>query len=616
MILKALYDYYYRKSTSSDALAPEGMENRAIMFLIVLDSNGHFIRLENTADENGNAKHYWVLRQKRSSNIVPRVLYDNAEYVLGIKFNKSKSQWESSEKSEEKRKAFVNTCRELEALYPENDEFRAVCRFYDNFETEKQNIITDSSWAEVCNKPNDDFSFLLNGRTDIVASNPDIDKYNEKSRESDSSGENYVCLITGKKGPVVRVVKSSINIQGSKKNAALTSFQVNSGYDSYEKKQCYNSPMSLEAQAAYMGALEYLLRPDSQNKFIIGNRTFVFWASSMSRAAQEAEKDIFALFGFSDSEKDDPDYKIENVRKSLEAIYSGKIPCESEDRFFILGLAPNAARIYVVYWNECPLKEFAHRIVRHFDDMEIIDTRKNKKPYSNIDSILGSTTVSGMSKDATPNLPEAVMRSILQGTPYPYSLYMACLNRIHAKQIQSKQNQNPSRTTGGRGAIGTARLTQSKQNQDQSITSYAIIKAYLSRLQNNKLKELSPMLDKTNSNIGYLCGRLFATLLRQQEQSSNWQNSSIRTRYMNAASTTPATVFPTIMNLAMHHAEKLTLGSRIHYDKLISEIMSKIPVEGFPPHLDLNDQGRFMVGYYHQYQDFFSAKNEEIDTNN
>lgn len=124
------------------------------------------------------------------------------------------------------------------------------------------------------------------------------------------------------------------------------------------------------------------------------------------------------------------------------------------------------------------------------------------------------------------------------------------------------------------------------------------------------------MLDKTNSNIGYLCGRLFATLLRQQEQSSNWQNSSIRTRYMNAASTTPATVFPTIMNLAMHHAERLTLGSRIHYDKLISEIMSKIPVEGFPPHLDLNNQGRFMVGYYHQYQDFFSAKNEEIDTNN
>lgn len=583
MILKALYDYYYRKSTSSDALAPEGMENRAIMFLIVLDSNGHFIRLENTADENGNAKHYWVLRQKRSSNIVPRVLYDNAEYVLGIKFNKSKSQWESSEKSEEKRKAFVNTCRELEALYPENDEFRAVCRFYDDFETEKQNIITDSSWAEVCNKPNDDFSFLLNGRTDIVASNPDIDKYNEKSRESDSSGENYVCLITGKKGPVVRVVKSSINIQGSKKNAALTSFQVNSGYDSYEKKQCYNSPMSPEAQAAYMGALEYLLRPDSQNKFIIGNRTFVFWASSMSRAAQEAEKDIFALFGFSDSEKDDPDYKIENVRKSLEAIYSGKIPCESEDRFFILGLAPNAARIYVVYWNECPLKEFAHRIVRHFDDMEIIDTRKNKKPYSGIYSILGAITIGG--KDAAPNLPESIMKSILQGTPYPYSLYMACLNRIHAKQ-------------------------------DVYVTHGAIIKAYLNRLQNNTQKELSPMLDKTNSNIGYLCGRLFATLLRQQEQSSNWQNSSIRTRYMNAASTTPATVFPTIMNLAMHHAEKLTLGSRIHYDKLISEIMSKIPVEGFPPHLDLNDQGRFMVGYYHQYQDFFSAKNEEIDTNN
>lgn len=584
MILKALYDYYYRKSKSSDALAPEGMENRKIMFLIVLDSNGHFIRLENTADENGNAKHYWVLRQKkRASNIVANVLYDNVEYVLGIKFNKT--QWESPMKSEVKRNAFVDTCRELETLYPANDEFRAVCRFYDNFEAEKQKIITDSSWTEVCNNPNGYFSFLLNGRTDIAASNPDIDKYNAKSNEGNPSDENYVCLVTGKKGPVVRLA-SATKIQGSQATATLTSFQKGSGYDSYGKEQCYNSPMSPEAEAAYTGALKYLLRPDSQNKFIIGNRTFVFWSSSMSRAAQEAEKDIFALFLFTDSGKDDPDYRIENVRKSLEAIYSGKIPGESEDRFFILGLAPNAARIYVVYWNECPLKEFAHRIVRHFNDMEIIDTRKDKRPYSGIYSILGATTVSGKSKDATPNLPEAVMKSILQGTPYPYSLYMACLNRIHAKQ-------------------------------DVYITHGAIIKAYLNRLQNNTQKKLSTMLDKTNSNIGYLCGRLFATLLRQQEQSSNWQNSSIRTRYMNAASTTPATVFPTIMNLAMHHAEKLdSKNQRKDYAELISEIISKIPVEGFPPHLDLNDQGRFMVGYYHQYQDFFSSKNEKSDTNN
>ena len=116
------------------------------------------------------------------------------------------------------------------------------------------------------------------------------------------------------------------------------------------------------------------------------------------------------------------------------------------------------------------------------------------------------------------------------------------------------------------------------------------------------------MLDKENTNQGYLCGRLFAVLDKIQGD-ANGQHS-IKERYMNAASATPAAVFATILNLSQHHSEKLSQGRNIFFEKTKQEIIAKLEADGFPTHLDLQDQGRFFVGYYHQLQDFY-AKSEE-----
>ena len=207
--------------------------------------------------------------------------------------------------------------------------------------------------------------------------------------------------------------------------------------------------------------------------------------------------------------------------------------------------------------------------------MEIVDTRKDKKPYVGLHSILGNVTLGGKSSDATPNLPDAVVKSIFQGLPCPASLFQACIRRIRAEQSVN---------------IGRA----------------AIIKAYLNRLNNNNNKKLDIMLDKENQNQGYLCGRLFAVLDKIQEDANNIH--SIRERYMNSASATPAMVFATILNLSTHHQEKLNEGKQVFYEKLKQEIISKLDANGFPAHLDLQDQGRFFVGYYHQRQAFFMGK--------
>ena len=248
-------------------------------------------------------------------------------------------------------------------------------------------------------------------------------------------------------------------------------------------------------------------------------------------------------------------------------------------------MAPNAARIAVTYWAELPLRRFAETISRHFDDMEVVDTRQEKKPYTALRKIISTVTLGGKVSDVTPNLPEAVVKSIFEGLPYPQTLFASCIRRIRAESGEKDKN-----------AV--------------HITRAAIIKAYLNRLKNNEQK-IQVMLDKENTNQGYLCGRLFAVLDKIQEEANN--QHSIRERYMNSASSTPAAVFSTILNLSNHHVENLkNEGRKVYFEKLKQEIISKIDADGFRPQLNLQDQGRFFIGYYHQRQDFFT-KNEDND---
>ena len=196
--------------------------------------------------------------------------------------------------------------------------------------------------------------------------------------------------------------------------------------------------------------------------------------------------------------------------------------------------------------------------------------------------ILSAVTLGGKASDATPNLPDAVVKSIFQGVPYPQTLFASCIRRIRAENSKDKYEE------ASRKGYITSRA--------------AIIKAYLNRISKNQ--KINVMLDKDNTNQGYLCGRLFAVLDKIQEEANN--QHSIRERYMNSASSTPAAVFSTILNLSNHHVENLkNEGRKIYFEKLKQEIISKIEADGFKAQLDLQDQGRFFIGYYHQRQDFF-----------
>lgn len=572
MILKALYDYYNRCGN----LPAPGMEEKEIGFVIVISKEGKFLRFEDCRTDKTIGRVYLVKKHvSRSSAAVANYLYDNSAYVLGY------SDKDDSEKNQLYFNTFVEKVQSILDRMPDNSDIRTLMNFYaQGREAIHSEVEQDPLWEDIkknLSKKYSVFSFRIEGDLRILAEKKELMQTNEGTKNDNSRG---LCMVTGVQGELVDTTTATM-IQGSQATAKLVAFQVNSGYDSYGKEKCGNAPISHEAEFTYTTALNTMLRRDSRNKFTVGNRTFVFWASSNDKAAEQAEESLFDLLGYSEEKKDNPNAKIEQVRKVFTAIYSGSLSTSLEDRFYILGLAPNSARIAVVYWSETPLRDFAGKILRHFDDMEIIDTRKDRKPYMGIKDILSAVTLGGKQSEATPNLPESIIKSIFLGTPYPYTLLSACIRRIRAES----------------GDGNAARITR-----------IAIIKAFLNR-QNVNDKRMEIMLDKRNTNQGYLCGRLFAVLDRIQEDANGI--SSIRERYMNAASSTPSSVFATILNLSSHHLENLSNeGKKVFYEKLKQEIIDKISSDGFPAHLDLQDQGRFFVGYYHQRQDFFNKKEE------
>jgi CRISPR-associated protein Csd1 len=257
---------------------------------------------------------------------------------------------------------------------------------------------------------------------------------------------------------------------------------------------------------------------------------------------------------------------------------------DENTEFFVLGLAPNAARISIRFWLTGTVPEFSHRIVAHFDDIAI-DHAPYEPQYPSLFRLLACTALQGKAENIPPNLGGDTMRAILSGLPYPETLLLSALRRIRAER-------------------------------EVNYPRAALIKACInrkSRLNNPaSVEELKVSLDLTNTNVGYRLGRLFAALEKVQEEASPGLNATIRDRFYGAASSTPVTVFSNLLKLNKHHLAKIeNRGRAVNLEKLIGEIVDALNGgEGFTAHLTIADQGRFAIGYYHQKQAFYAKKPE------
>lgn len=610
MILQSLYSLYLRKE---DELPPEGFEQKRIPFLIVLDRDGTFTGLQDTRTPIGKkliARQFRVPKEHGRSGKnawqITNLMWDHYGYVLGGPKSDSDSDRKMAKKQHD---TFIASVEAFLSAYPEDDRIRAVHRFLTS--DQKQRIFQDPLWPECKKIPGCNMSFRLSNELVLVcesdnvrtyvanASGADEDEDVEPSSSPDIEG---ICSITGERASIARLHPRT-PIPGAKSNAKIVSFQKNMGFDSYGKQQSYNAPTSKRAAFAYTTALNHLLAKDSRQKLQVGDATTVFWAEE----THDLENWFADFFG------DYPNGQSEQDNAAIKALYeapkTGSVPLlDDKTSFYVLGLAPNAARIAIRFWYHGSVGEVSGNIKQHFDDMSIVHA-DYEMLHCQLNEMLASTAIEtkdpkktnrvyfkGKYYDVTPNLAGEFMKTILSGVPYPQTLLSAAISRIRAEQAKKDRN--------------------GKSMQNVTYTRAALIKAILTRrarYYKQEEKEVGMSLDTSNTNPGYLLGRLFAVLERAQEQASPGINATIRDRFYGAASSTPVAVFAHLMKLKNHHITKIdNKGMALNLEKQIGEIVDKLGADNaFPAHLPLDDQGRFAVGYYHQRQSFFTKKSDE-----
>ena len=577
MILQTLREYYLKKD-----LPPEGFEKRGIPFLIVISPEGQFLNLENTA-EGRVAKQFVVPKDRHTTGMnahrIANIFWDHYGYVLG---HPKETEKKSKEMADRQMESFIAVIGEALAQYPDSPTVRAVSNFYKTKEWGK--VSSHPLWEECAKRKGCNLGFRIDG-IGVATDSQEIAEFVRKNMHSpkdagdaddDGQDENMwgTCLISGEHGLIARK-HTPTPINKSRSNAKLVSFQKNSGYDSYGKSQGNNAPISAESEAAYTTALKHLVSKESNNNVLIGNETVVFWSDgNRSATYYDLERDFSAFFA--DPPKDDPDRGVLAVKALYEATHSGTIPVDAENRFYVLGLAPNTARIAVRFWKTGTVKDFADKIKKHFDDMEIVRSPADKE-YLTLNQLLQATVLNGKMDRVPPNLAGAVVESILDGTPYPVTLLHQCIRRVRAEQ----------------------KVTRIRA---------AILKACLNRGNhfNNPYgkEEITVSLDRNNKSVGYQLGRLFAVLEKIQEEANPGINATIRDRFYGAASSSPVTVFPQLLKLKNHHLSKLTSqGRKVNFEKELGEIFDGL--QDFPSHLSMEDQARFAIGYYHERQSFF-----------
>ena len=578
-ILAELARLYERLAKEGKA-PPRGYSFEKIGGAVELDADGNVLAIHDlrAPDEKGKLQPRIMAVPEggtRTSGIKPNTLWDKTAYALGITVRKDsrkkplldeagKPQPETEGRVSKEHAAFVKHHEEL--LEDRQDEgLAALLAFVRRWRPE---MFAERNFDPELLDQN--FVFRLSGDThadgtpryihERPAARALIAEHNEES------GAQGLCLITGQNAPAVRLHPMIRGVQGAQSSgAAIVTFNLDA-FTSHGKEQGENAPVSEEAAFAYGAALNALLARGSGRNIRIGDATVVFWAETpeTGKAATIEELMRGALA---------PDEKTETEKLAslLADIATGRAATAEFDpatRIFILGLAPNAARLSVRFWRPGTLGDFARNVTRFWNDLAQ-DPPAWKKGPPTAWSLLYEVAVQRKAENILPRLGGDLMRAVLSGAPYPQTLLSGVITRIRADH-----DINPHRV--------------------------AIIAAVLRR----NFKEDIPMsLDRSNPDPAYRLGRLFAVLEKIQEKALPGLNATIKDRYFAAAMATPARIFPLLVRNAMHHLSKLRKdgkgGLARWFESEMGEIWSDLEPR-LPRSLNLEAQGRFVAGYYHQ----------------
>lgn len=582
MILQALSGYYKRMANSPESgMPPFGTSVENISFALVLSADGTLKNVEDLREQEGNQlrprKMPVPAAETRTSGIKANFLWDKAAYIFGA---------DSEGPTEQNKLRFAAFKDRLEFVGTGIDDigYTAVLSFFQNWDCEQAETVIKhfQSWEEICSA---NIVFRLEGVPGFIHNRSPIQNEWIKYGQNTEGGPLIQCSISGEKDvPQARVHTPIKGVRGGQTSGGyIVSFNA-TAFTSYGKDK---ASVAEKSAFAYTTALNALLTSKSRQKVHIGDASIVFWAECTS-PAEEFFAELFDPPAELSSEtgNSDDQQTTGKIRGLLKAIRDGKrvndiIPDLDESvQFYILGLSPNAARLSIRFWEVNSLGNLLMRIGKHFEQLAIVPQFDSEPEFPPLWRLLCQTATLGKNENVSPVLAGGLARAMLTGALYPQSLLPAVLGRIRA---------------------------------EHSVTYFraALLKAFLMR---NKQMEVSVSLNTDRTDLPYLLGRLFAVLEKAQEDAIPNTNATIKDRYLSSASATPGQVFNMLLKNSANHLSKLRKtpekkSRAIHYEIMIQEIIAGF--SDFPTTLSAEDQGLFMIGYYHQRKDFFTKKNQE-----
>ncbi len=578
MILNALCDYYDILSSKKDAvISPYGFEIIKASFCAILSEDGSLCDIISLTELNEKKpQNFMMPKSMKISGIASSPVCDNFAYVFGISSQRGNKKLENK-KILAAKKLHIGLFKDVSSI-----EARAIKSFFEKWDIntawENEHIL--KYYSEKGNAFQGNIVFRLKGKKQYFHECDEIINIwldcNKKSQAAKGEYKDQ-CCITGEYGPIAKLHAQFQGVKGTLgSGASLVCFNKDSDC-SYNLEQSYNAAVSEIAMFKYSTALKYLLS-DMKRKMYIGEDTTVFWAKS----ANSIYTDVFnELLDISDEEEGDSENAIQDreteeivktiLKEGLQGIYTNSL-IKPDTQFFVLGLAPNAGRISVRYFYNNSFEAFCGKIKNHYDDIKICGGKSGKQNIK-IGSLLYAT-ISSKSRDkkVNPLLGGAVMRAILTGEMYPRILFDQTLIRVKTE----------------------VHVSQARA---------AIIKGYLQRkirIQNENKEEVFMYLNETSTNTAYVLGRVFAMLEKiQREALGDNINSTIKNKYFASACSNPSLVFPNLLKLAQHHLAKI---EGTYWNIQLGNCIALLEGESFPKILDMENQGRFILGYYQQNQ--------------
>lgn len=583
MILQALTQYYEDLLRLGKINRP-GWSKQKVSYSLLLSEEGELLQLLHLQQEvqRGNKtvlgpQEMWVPSPvKRSSGIRPNFLCDTSSYLLGVD-GKGKAD-RSIDCFAASKALHLQLLKEVDSPVA-----RAIVRFFEHWDPSQaaSHPALQEDWEELLKGGNLTFSLdkLFAAQDPAIA-----DAWTRHYEDSSDDAEPIRCLVTGQTGTLARVHPRIKGVVGAQRNgAALVSFNA-PAFCSFEHEQGANAPVSDYAAFAYTTALNTLLA-DRNRVSRVGDTTILCWAAG----GESAYQDCFLMSIFNDSYTENDILNTLHHLSKGESIQWDDTRLSPDTRFYVLGLAPNAARLSVRFFWQNSFGALARNLERHYQRLEIIRPSFDKFPTLPIWRLVLETvrkaSPGGRAPEPHPRLAGDLLLAVLNDTLYPATLLNGVELRIRAERSVSR----------GQAAILKAYYTK-----------------YLEQFQpDSPMKEaLIVELNEQTNYLPYLLGRLFAVLEGLQQSANPGINTTIKDRYFNSASATPAIVFPQLINLAQKHLNKLDGGLAVYYDKQITELSSRI-TQTLPTRMSLAEQSAFQLGYYHETQRRYTAKNNK-----